>query len=560
MSFPPRALRRKPGRSPGWVLPVLVFVLSGLSLAIFWPSFQELPVPPESRPYLVYRGDRHDFPVVVERGEAYVPFSFIKEVIDPNAFYDKDGVVVVTTANQVVKMKTGSLTGYVNRHPVELKFPVVLEGKEPYIPGSTLEILYPVSVSLKEEAGVFRVRQLDEDRVVAPVVSRAFVRVRSTMLSERAGRVGAGDEVEIFETAGRWARIETWSGVAGWLPVSCLGEKETRRAEGRPSGEYVPTPFDGKKVVLVWEQVERRTPDPSGIGPMEGLNVVSPTWFRLGEKPGEVENYADSRYVAWAHSQGYQVWALFSNSFELERTRAVLRSSDFRDKVISQILIYAEVYSLDGINIDFENVYKDDAPYLTQFVRELTPLLHEQGLTVSMDVTVKSQSPTWSLCYERKRLSEVLDYIMLMAYDQYGATSKVAGPVSAIPWTEWTIEKTLEEVPKEKLVLGIPFYTRLWKETKEGASVTVSQKAMGMESAEQWFLSEKVTPVLQTETGLRYAEKTSGSVTYRMWLEDEDSVRRRLDLARAYDLAGVAAWRRGFERKSVWNVISDYPK
>lgn len=132
--------------------------------------------------------------------------------------------------------------------------------------------------------------------------------------------------------------------------------------------------------------------------------------------------------------------------------------------------------------------------------------------------------------------------------------------MSAIPWTEWTIEKTLEEVPKEKLVLGIPFYTRLWKETKEGASVTVSQKAMGMESAEQWFLSEKVTPVLQTETGLRYAEKTSGSVTYRMWLEDEDSVRRRLDLARAYDLAGVAAWRRGFERKSVWNVISDYPK
>ena len=161
---------------------------------------------------------------------------------------------------------------------------------------------------------------------------------------------------------------------------------------------------------------------------MPGLNVLSPTWFRLGETPGEVENYADSRYVSWAHERGYKVWALFSNSFELERTRAVLRSSDLRDKVISQILLYARMYSLDGINIDFENVYHDDAPYLTQFVREMTPLLHEMGLTVSIDVTVKSQSPTWSMCFERSRLAEVVDYVMLMAYDEFYAGSPVAGP------------------------------------------------------------------------------------------------------------------------------------
>ena len=136
------------------------------------------------------------------------------------------------------------------------------------------------------------------------------------------------------------------------------------------------------------------------------------------------------RYVNWAHSKGYQVWALFSNSFDTERTSVVLRDSGLRDRIISQLLIYANIYKLDGINIDFENVNLADGPYLTQFVREMTPLLHGQGLTVSVDVTVKSTSPNWSLFLERDKLSQVVDYVMLMAYDQYPHGSKVAGPVS----------------------------------------------------------------------------------------------------------------------------------
>lgn len=322
--------------------------------------------------------------------------------------------------------------------------------------------------------------------------------------------------------------------------------------------DYTPPPLMGERLGLVWEQVEWRTPDTSTIGAMPGVNVVSPTWFRLGEEPGEVENHADPRYVRWAHSRGYKVWALFSNSFELERTRAVLRDSDLRDKVISQILVYAGMYSLDGINLDFENVYQDDGPYLTQFVRELTPLLHEMGLTVSIDVTVKSMSPTWSLCYERKRLAEVVDYVMLMAYDQYGAGSKVAGPNASIPWTKTCIEVTLQEVPAEKLVLGVPFYMRLWKETKEAGVVKVTQRALGMEQVKEWASSEGVLPVYQPETCLEYAEKSVGQDTYRVWLEDAESMARRLELAGTYRLAGIAAWRRGFEDAGTWKVIEKY--
>ena len=509
MSYGPRA-QRKPGRPSLW--PLFVAVVLVVLAAVAAPSFIYEQKPPISRPYLVYRGERQSYPVVVEGGEAYVPFTFIKDVIDPDVFAD-DGMVIVTTNDKVVKLKTDSLTAYVNQHPVELRLPVTLEGSEPYVPASALELLYPVTTSLHEEAGTFIVRRGDAESSIAEVLSDAVVRALPTILSRRTAILPAGSSVELFDQEDGWVRVHTDTGIAGWMPGGRLSEPAKKPADVVPPKDYAPPPLKGSKVSLVWEQVDWRTPDPSTFGSLSGLNVVSPTWFRLGETPGDVDNYVDARYVRWAHSRGYKVWALFSNSFDLERTRTVLRSSELRDKVISQILVYARMYSLDGINLDFENVYQDDASYLTQFVREITPLLHEMGLAVSMDITVKSKSPTWSLCYERPRLAEVVDYMMLMAYDQYSAGSKVSGPNSSITWAESIIETTLQEIPAEKLVLGMPFYMRLWKETKTDNGVEVSQRAIGMRDAQEWLRAEGVTLVFDAETGLMYAEKTKGRKT-----------------------------------------------
>ena len=109
------------------------------------PSFQYVERPAAGRPQLVYRGDVHRFPVVVENGEAYVPLSFIRDKLDPDVHWDESGVMVVTTSDKVVKLRTESLTAYVNQHPVTLEFPVILDGKEPYVPATALETLYPVA-------------------------------------------------------------------------------------------------------------------------------------------------------------------------------------------------------------------------------------------------------------------------------------------------------------------------------------------------------------------------------------------------------------------------------
>ena len=129
--------------------------------------------------------------------------------------------------------------------------------------------------------------------------------------------------------------------------------------------------------------------------------------------------------------------------------------------MIKQILAYAALYGLDGINLDFENIYLKDKDAYTQFVREIAPLLREQGLVVSVAVGIPGGSETWSLSHDRKALAETVDYVCLMTYDQHWPAP---GSSAELQWVEDRLMATLEEVPPDKLLLGIPLYTRLWAE------------------------------------------------------------------------------------------------
>ncbi len=554
--IPSRRNRKKRKRSRRkWLLVFLPAIVVIGVLTHY--SFRTVEFPEADRPYLVYLAQIQEFPVIIEDKEPYVPLTFIKDKIDPDVYWDASGVMVVTTKDKVIKLRTDSLTAYVNQHPAPLQFPVILEDGEPYVPSNTLQSLYPVSTVYNAEAGMFSVKRLDQVVKAGTLVSDAFLRQGPSVLSPRVKELDEGTEVTIYGESGRWLQVETEDGLCGFVRSKQVAGVIERPPVVDSVADYVPKSLRGDKVVLAWEQVYSARIDTSKIGDMPGLNVVSPTWFHLSDDQGNVENRGDINYVNWAHSRGYQVWALFSNSFDLERTSKVLRDSELRDKVISQILVYCKIYRLDGINIDFENVYLDDGPYLTQFVRELTPLLHEQGLTVSIDITVRSKSPTWSLFLERDKLSETVDYVMLMSYDQYSSGSGVAGPVSSISWTESNIVTTLLEVPSKKLVLGIPFYTRLWTERTEDGTTTVTSKALGMESVSKWLREQNVTPSYQAQTGLFYAEKRTGSTTYKVWIEDASSVEKRVELANKYSLAGIAAWSRGFETPDIWSTIEN---
>lgn len=310
-----------------------------------------------------------------------------------------------------------------------------------------------------------------------------------------------------------------------------------------------------EKINLTWDYIYRKTPDMTEVQEIEGLNVVSPTWFVLQDESINFLDKADISYTNWAHDKGYEVWPLFGNGFDKEMTAKVLADPSKRTKLVNKIIDLSLKYNADGINMDFENMRTEDSDEYTLLIKELSAKAKTKGLSVSIDVTPINKYSSWSTCYNRKELSKYADYIIMMGYDQHWEGSPVSGSVAQLSWVEDSLKKILEEVPQEKLILAVPFYTRLWQETYVNGRTVVTSKALSMEDGEKAIKENNASKVWDEESGQYYAEYKKDGSLYRIWLEDENSIRRKVQLANKYNIAGIASWRKGYEKSAVWNVI-----
>jgi spore germination protein YaaH len=325
-----------------------------------------------------------------------------------------------------------------------------------------------------------------------------------------------------------------------------------------------------EKINLTWHHITRTGTSDTGEY-MEGINVISPTWFRIrsfteppapyeykldGDNIYYLQDLGSEQYVKDAHSKGYKVWALFkSNDFSPRNNSGFLNDEAARKSAVSLMRQMIDKYNLDGINMDFENMLVEDKDIYTRFVQEMSEMMKDTGAVLSVDVTKYSPlGGTWSLCYDRARLAQHADYIALMAYDQHNASSSKAGSVADLKWTEEAVLKTLEEVPAEKLLLGIPLYTRLWQ---SGDGKVLNSSAIGMQTAKNKLAEVNVSAVYDEYTGQNYAKWENSGVVFEIWLEDETSLKNRLDLVKKYSLAGVASWSKQFADSNAWAVISN---
>lgn len=561
--------RRKRKRLLHFFLMLLLFfiVVPG---SMFWfllmkPSTEQVKPYDGANRVIVYQGTPMEASYLLESGQVLLPFDFLKEVIDPYLFWDEPThSVIVTTKDKVLRLPSDQVTAFLNKQPINLQVPVKEVDGVRYVPLEPIEKLYGYAFTLLEESGVLSIEKEGYAVQQARVTAEEGVMVR-TGASHRepiVAELSAGETVDLLSEENGWYRVFTENGIGGYLPKEDVEltqvrqvKREVENASAQQAAGWKPL---GEKITMVWEHVVSRNPNTAEIGPLPGVNVVSPTWFEMTDAEGTLLNKADPAYVAWAHQRGYQVWGLVTNGFNPDWTTAVLSSYEKREKLISQLLHYAILYDLDGINIDFENVYLADKERLVQFVRELTPYLHEQGLTVSIDVTIKSTAETWSMFLDRAALAEVVDYVAVMTYDEHWASSPKAGSVASLPWTEKGLQGVLEEVPAHKLLLGVPFYTRLWTEEKQAdGTIKVSSRALSMSRAQEWIKERNLTPVLDEASGQHYVEyrDPNDGKTYKMWIEDVTSMEKRIQLVKKYNLAGVAAWRRGFEVPEIWTAI-----
>ena len=317
--------------------------------------------------------------------------------------------------------------------------------------------------------------------------------------------------------------------------------------------------MDGN-ISLVWDYFSEygEIPDRAGTK-IKGVNVVSPTFFTLEQEgKGKIhENLGDEgiAYINWAHENGYKVWPSLSNNSQIKTTSEILNDYLLRTSLINKIVELVKKYNLDGINIDFEYMYMQDRDMFSRFIIELAPRLNDIGAVLSVDVTAPDGSENWSMCYNRHLIGKVADYIVFMAYDQYGISSDEPGTTAGFDWVEVNVKKfvgTQEEIDPAKIILGIPFYTRLW--TEENGNI--DSYAIGIKNVNE-VIPEGVKKEWDEDLKQYYVKYTNNNINYQMWVEDIASIKEKISLVNKYGLAGAGYWQKDMEMPEVWDLISE---
>lgn len=485
-------------------------------------------------------------------GEIYVSYDFANEYVSDIIFYDSvEKVMTLTNAREVIRLHEGKNEAEFSG--IKATYTLKEQDGILYISANLLEELFGVTVEKSSTEGLFIATNRSIKQEVATVKKKASLRTHSRQKSTVVEELGKGEEVFVYDEEEGFVRIRSKKGIIGFLPSDEIKNPKELESVSLPTVEEWPGNPLGESVKLVWDQITTQTERNWTTGKYSAIknaNVLAPTWFEFGDATGVLKSRALKSYVNTAHNRGIEVWPILNHSFEDSTlTKKILSSSRKRQYVIDQIIEYAQIYGFDGINIDIENIQIETSDVWVQFMREMYPQLKAKGLKVTVDVYMPSN---WSSHYEREKVAASCDYFFVMAYDQHWSGSETAGSVSEIPWVEQGIELNLKEVPKEKLVLGMPFYTRLWIERSNGLNV----KSYSMASIKELLSTWNVTPVLDPVSGQNYVEYVKEDGIYKVWLEDYDSISKRIALMNKYDLAGYGAWRLGYETPDIWEILS----
>ncbi len=392
---------------------------------------------------------------------------------------------------------------------------------------------------------------------VAELKKDSVVRYGSGIKMPIVDQVAAGETVIILEEGSKWDMVQSERGWIGCIQKAVLTEKTTLTAQTpdkRPLPEYTTRLLD-ETVCMAWHQVFTE----SGYKQLddllekaEGLNVISPTWFTISDNEGNIKSLADKSYVRKAHKAGLQVWGLVENiNIEVDETQ-VLGVTEHRRRVVDSVIEEALRVGLDGINVDLEAVGSENGPHLLQFIREMSAACRREGLVLSVD----NYSPMpHTAFYDRKQQAEIVDYVIVMAYDEHYAGGQTAGSTASLNWIHQSAERTLKEVPKEKLIVGLPTYTRLWKGA-DGADL--KSEGIGMEACDKIVKENKLSMTWLEDIGQHYVEYIKDGVQHRLWIEDEKSLDLKMNAAMSYEPAGIAFFKIGLETDDIWVYVNKY--
>ena len=481
-------------------------------------------------------------------GQVYLPVDWVDEAVNERFYWDEENSQLIYTLPDHIVYANEETMGSSGK-PL-----LVQQDGTVWLLSSLVSAYTNVRIETFDTDGVHRifVDTTWEPQQLAKVKKNTALRIRGGVKSALITEVPSGAEVTVLEQLENWSRVRTEDGQVGYLPNRRLKETEAKTLVSTfQEPEYTSISMD-EPVVLVWHQVTNLSANQAMqtlISATKGVNVIAPTWFMLTDNSGNYESLADKNYVDQAHAMGMQVWAVLDNFNKGDNVQSevLFASTAARKKLIASLMKDAQTYGFDGINLDVEGIKASAGPHYVQFIRELSVDCRKAGLVLSIDSYVPA---SYSAFYNWAEQGRVADYVVMMGYDEHFAGGE-AGSVASIGYERQGITDLLKQVPKEKLISAIPFYTRIWKEDASGTS----SQSVGISSAKEWVETNQVELYWQEDLGQYYGELEKDGVNYEIWMEEERSLELKMQLIRDNGLAGVACWRLGLEPADVWDVV-----
>lgn len=497
---------------------------------------------------------------LIQDGNVYIDYTLVERELNSRFYWDASAsLLLFTTPTQTFEIAPNTSSYTIDGESFDAGYDILrTTSSGMFLAMNFMQQYSDLACTVYDTPSRVVITYGSEEVTTAELKGDTAVRYRGGIKSPIITDANGGSIVTVLDQMDKWSQILTADGYIGYVKNSRLkGIATTTRDTVYASPDYTSIHMDGK-VNLVWHQInyaEMNSEFASDTESVTGVNVISPTWYFLQNNEGDIESFADASYVEAAHAKGMQVWALISNFSEDVSTSTLLASRTARQKVQNYLVSQAQELGFDGINIDFEGIAQEAGYAYVQFMRELSILCRKNGIVLSVDVPVPMD---FSKHYDRKELGTVCDYVIMMGYDEHYAGSDLVGSVASMDFERTGIENSLTEVPKEKLISAIPFYTRLWyTQTAEDGSTSVTSEALGMESAQQKLTENGVTSTYDEATEQQYAEWTDAEGRFcQVWLEDPNSVTKRASLVKEYDLGGIAEWVLGNQQDWVWEIIS----
>ena len=490
---------------------------------------------------------------MIENQTLYVEYGVVRDYLNARFYVDMtENLLLYTLPQGTIEAEVGSNQYTLQKDVKTKEYPILkMEGDTAYVAlrfvqeYTNLDFTYyknPNRVMIVSEWG---------DTVVAEVRKGAKVREKDSIKSPILTEVAKKESVTVIESKGKWKQIRTEDGIIGYIKSGSLKKESTKKLSREFEKQVYPNISKDYTINVAWHMVTERDANNEvleKIADAKGLTTIAPTWFSVKNTKGALSSLASAKYVEYAQRYGVEVWAMIQDNDEAE-TYELLSRTSYRENLINQLVAEALKNKIDGINVNFENVSEECAEHYLQFLRELSLKCRQMEIVLSVNRPVTAN-------YDMKEQGEVVDYVILMSYDEHGLDSEKSGPGASLPFVEKELAQALKQVPKEKLIQAIPFFTRLWKEEEE--SEKVSSFAYGMSRIQNIIKDAGAKIAEDKETGLHYAEWQNSDGVYKVWIEDKDSIEKKLVLMKEAELAGVAAWRMGFETEDVWELILKY--